>query len=351
MRDQSESNMYHSLDSGEFVPTEALDISEVSILQQLNQNPHPNIAKFQSHFTANVGHHYDRFAQQLTHHDELYVTSTVADCIVLSTPSKTLRRYFDELRTNSVGGISEKRVLFVLAQLLLGIAQLNRNGISHNSISTENVFVNTHDRDTVVISNFGSAISSTDGSLSKLPNKQIRVCPEVREALEMTQPGDLVDLSDILRTSDSYAAAQTMYELKLGPNHNFIRELNGICYSYDHIPDLDGFSSLSNHLLKKLFAYEATERLCALEGGICSLILLFGPLPSQMNSVMDCKEWLLAETVEFYLRPSLKDISNSDYTDPLDKLHCMYLTLGNSSPNLIWNACKMFQDQVPECLN
>ena len=368
LRNPVDSNLYHSLTSDQFLYSEPRNcfLNEVAILQQLSNTPHPNVACLVSHFKADVSNQYDRFARQARpdNHEELYVTRKEADFIVLSMPSLSLLRYFEDQQKSSLfcSGLSEKKVLSILAQVLLAAAHLNQNGISHNAIHPENIFVNTNDRDTLIVSNFACAISLHCASIEEISSlrQMLRtdkagnttfctVAPEVKEALqsidlESSSSSIESDLPSLFQTSDSYAAAQMIYELVLGPSHKFIRELGISCYSYDHIPLLTGFSSLTNHLLKTLFAYEATCRMAALDGAVSSLVLLFGPHPSQVTSVQDCKEWLLAETVEFYLRPFLKDSLNSDYVDSLAKLLCMYLALGNANPGLVWKSCKFFKD-------
>ena len=366
LRNPVDSNLYHSLTSDQLLyaePSSCL-LNEVAILQQLSNSPHPNVACLISHFKADVSNQYDRFARQARpdNHEELYVTRKDADFIVLSMPSLSLQRYFEDQKSSLFCGLSEKKILSVLAQVLLAAAHLNQNGISHNAVHPENIFVNTNDRDTLIVSNFACAISLHSASAEEISSLQqmlradkagsttfCTVAPEVKEALQsvdLESSSSLIesDLPSLFQTSDSYAAAQMIYELILGSSHKFIRELGISCYSYDHIPLLSGLSSLTNHLLKTLFAYEPANRMAALDGAVSSLVLLFGPHPSQVTSVQDCKEWLLAETVEFYLRPFLKDSLNSDYVDSLAKLLCMYLALGNANPGLVWKACKFFQD-------
>ncbi len=366
LRDPSESNLYHSLDSDQqqfVIGQQDTDhmMHEVITLRQLS--PHPCIAQLMSHFRADVSNQYDRFARQVCPDSgqELYVTRKVADFVVLSMPCKTLLQYFEELKPVSFCGALESKVLSILSQLLLATAHLSRHKTAHNSVHPENVFVDSEDRETVIISNFGSAICLDNISTSDIARLQeklrsdivngenkCRIAPEIREVLR-TECTDsiLMDNSPrLFETSDSYAVAQMMYELVLGPNHHFICELRRSCYSYDHIPILNGLSPLLNHLLKKLFAYDVLDRLGSLQGAIGCLTLLFGPNPSQISSLKDCKEWLFAETVEFYLRPSLKDTLKSDYSDSHAKLLCMYLTMANANPSLVLDACLFFQDQT-----
>lgn len=366
LRDPLESNLYHSLESEYQLETE-LDMThvhEVTVLQQLS--PHPCLPQLMSHFRADVSNQYDRFARRVCPDtpEELYVTRKVADFIVLSMPCKTLLQYFEELKPVSFCGGLESKVLSILSQLLLATAHLARFKIAHNSVHPDNAFVDNDDHNTVIISNFGSAIfldNISTGDISRLQEKlrsdavngeaKCRVAPEIREVLQTEYVNSAMvdgDLPRLFKTSDSYAVAQTMYELVLGPSHPFIRELGRSCYSYDHIPLLNGLSPFSNHLLKKLFAYDASDRLTPLQGAIASLTLLFGPNPAQISSLKECKEWLFAETVEFYLRPSLKDTMNSDYSDSHAKLLCMYLTMANANPNLVFEACLFFQDQTAD---
>ncbi len=399
LRDPMESNLYHSLDPEQLLDTDLRTdhISEIDILQQLSDSPHPCIAQLMNHFKAGVSNQYDRFARQACpdNADKVYVTRKVADFIVLSMPCKTLGQYFEDVKPTSICAISESKILSILSQLLLATAHLNRHKIAHNSIHPDNIFVDCEDHDTVIISNFGNAISLDNISTDKIirlqqtlstdvghggphhhvvdighggphhhvvdighggphhhvvdvghggPHHHV-VAPEVTEALLTDYESSLLidDMPALFETSDSYAVAQMVYELVLGPSHKFVRELGRSCYSYNQIPVVNGLSPLLNHLLKNLLAYDAATRLTALPGAVGCLVLLFGPNPSQINSLKECKEWLLAETIEFFLRPSLKDISNSDSHA---KLLCMYLTLANANPSLVFNACLFFQDQM-----
>ncbi len=363
LRDPMESNLYHSLDPEQLLDTDLRTdhISEIDILQQLSDSPHPCIAQLMNHFKAGVSNQYDRFARQACpdNADKVYVTRKVADFIVLSMPCKTLGRYFEDVKPTSICAISESKILSILSQLLLATAHLNRHKIAHNSIHPDNIFVDCEDHDTVIISNFSNAISLDNVSTDKIIRLQQKlstdighggphhhvVAPEVTEALLTDYESSLLidDMPALFETSDSYAVAQMVYELVLGPSHKFVRELGRSCYSYNQIPIVNGLSPLLNHLLKNLLAYDAATRLTALPGAVGCLVLLFGPNPSQINSLKECKEWLLAETIEFFLRPSLKDISNSDSHA---KLLCMYLTIANANPSLVFNACLFFQDQM-----
>lgn len=364
LRDPLESNLYHSLDPEQLLDTDMSTdhISEIDILHQLSDSPHPCIAQLMNHFKADVSNQYDRFARQacLDNADKLYVTRKVADFIVLSMPCITLGRYFEDLKPTSTCAISETKILSILSQLLLATAHLNHHKIAHNSIHPDNIFVDCEDHDTVVISNFGNAISLDNISTDEIIRLQQKlstdvgcsgshhvVAPEVTEALLTDYESSLLidDMPALFETSDSYAVAQMVYELVLGPSHKFVRELGRSCYSYNQIPILNGLSPLLNHLLKMLLAYDAAARLTALPGALGCLVLLFGPNPAQINSLKECKVWLLAETLEFFLRPSLKDISK-DYSDSHAKLLCMYLTIANANPSLVFNACLFFQDQM-----
>ena len=368
LRDPQESVLYHHLTAKHSLPncddTVCLThMNEIAILQQLSHSPHPNVVRLVSHFKANVVNQYDRFAQQVQPNTQeaIYVTGQIADFAVFSSPSLSLRRYFEDLKTSSFYVVSESKVLSMLSQVLLGVAHLNRNQISHNAIHPDNIFVDSEDRNTLLISNFSNAIKTDVGgqdlagfreTICKLrtdlssTNSYCRLAPEVHESLEAIDFESSIlqsGVHNLFQTSDSYAAARVMYELILGPSHKFVQELDATCYSYDHIPSLNSLSSLCNHLLKTLFAYDPANRLTALEGAIACLVLLFGPNPSQVSSVKECKEWVLAETVEFYMRPALNDTLNSDYSDSLAKLLCMYLTIANSNPSRVWDACQFYQ--------
>lgn len=367
LRDPQESVLFHNLtaknDTVSLCDSEKqMHMNEINVLKQLAHSKHPNITHLLSHFKANVSNQYDRFVQEArpSSPNAIYVTGPIANFVLLSSSSVTLRQYFKDLES-SCSYVSESKVLPILSQMLLGVFHLSKNNLSHNSVHPDNIFVDYEDHNTVTLSNFDNAIrtNSVSGCLEefktiiqRLRSEMInqdsfcRVSPEVREALESFDSESSISedgVQSLFQMSDSYSAVRIVYELFLGPTHTFIRDLDTKCYSYNHIPQLRNLSSLCNHLLKSLFAYDPTERLSALEGAVACFILLFGPNPSQVTSVEQCKEWLLAETIEFYMRPVLTDNVASEHTDSLSKLLCMYLTVANCNPSLVWEACVFLQ--------
>jgi len=108
----------------------------------------------------------------------------------------------------------------------------------------------------------------------------------------------------------------------------------------DQIPYLEGLSPRCNQLLRKLVACNPKDRLSALQGAVCSLVLLYGPKETEVTSLDDCHRWLFAETLELHLRPVLKGYENVDLADAKSKLRYIYLTVAD--PKHIWEACKLF---------
>ena len=341
-----ESQQYHTLRD---LPTSALPElppNEVAILQQLS--PHPNIARLVHYHrggTENLVKHVRKLDKD--DYSTAYVMLPLGEFLFLQYCEKTLADVIREQKLKHGQppfGISEETLITILAQLLFGVSHLNRFHIAHMAILPENVYMceNGHG---LVITNFSHALSLKPCTLgvfkSAMVNLQERsslaLSPEVSKSLQSPEACLMGSLEKLFSKNDCFAAGRIIYEFILGKSHRFF-DLE--CYTQEQIPYLECLSPRFNQLLRKLIACDPTERFSALEGAICCLVLNFGPRGTDMTCVEDCHRWIFSESMEFYMRPVLKDCSTPGYSDPKSKLHYVYLTVAD--PKKIWDACKFF---------
>lgn len=378
LKNKFESSTYHySLDDVSFPsfgtdPLEPPQLLEVSLLTQLSRNQHPNIMELISSFKANTIEQHELFAQKLNPDNpkKMYTTAPVADFMILQSPKVHLTEYLNTLKrsgnlvSRSSTVTSEKMILSTLAQVLLAVGHLINNQIAHCAISSNNIYVDESDYNTILLSNFSHAIqlNSQKTNLERIRQTQSRLLadlngspsrrhcvfsPEVMEAIENSELENAFlhgELKKIFAKNDTYSAAWMVYCWALSKSHSFLNQEQTKSYSYEDIPELIDFSPQCNHLLKRLIAYNHRDRLSPMEGAMACFVLIFGPVASDMRTEDQCYEWLLAETVEFYMRPVLIDSKVRDYTDSFSKLLCMYLTVASSNPKGVWEACSFFNN-------
>lgn len=344
----------------------ACPLLEASLLAQLSRTPHPNVVEMITTFKANTNEQHELFAQQMNPDNpkKIYATARTADFMVLRSPKVNLAVYLETVKRKTKAlkmsdVFPEMMVLSMLAQVLLAVGHLVRHQIAHCAVSMCNLFVDdTHHR--VVLANFSRAVQLNAQKQNLEAVHQMRsrlkaeVCdnlrkghcmlsPEVVEAIENSELEDAFlqrQLKSVFAKSDTFSAAWMIYNWFLGTSHAFIHRDQMKPYSYTDIPCLGELSPRCNHLLKKLVAYDKEERLSPMEGAMACFVLIFGPNTSNISTEEECYKWLLAEMVEFYLRPVLVDSKVRDYTDSLSKLLCVYLTVASSNPRAVWDACK-----------
>ncbi len=368
---QEEGSSYHySLeDQPESCVNTANMLAEVALLTQLSKSPHPNITSLITAFRAHTGEQRQLFSRQmdLDIPTRICVTSPVADCMVLEQPEVQLCEFFELQRKSrkslrSYEVIPESTVLSLLAQVLLAISHLTNNQIAHCAVQSSNVHVDQDNNNSVQLCNFSQAVQLDCKKLNlervcltqrrlqseiscDMSRRHCVLAPEVEEAVEKSElemaflKGSFMS---IFAKNDVYGAALMVYNCFLNKSHSFLNRNQRKPYSYHDIPDLTDFSPQCNHLLKKMVAYDHRERLAPMDGAMACFVLLFGPVISDMKSEDQCYKWLLAETVEFYMRPVLVDSKMRDYTDSFSKLLCMYLAVASSNPRKVWEACRFF---------
>ena len=372
LKNWEESSQYHCLIPGtsscETVPSlqsvSQPQAHEVAVLKQLSHLPHPNIIQLVSQFKANVGDQYDTFAHNVnpTNPKAMYSTAPTGEFLLLRSPDLKLSTYFEDLHKRHKHCIPEAVMLHTLAQLLLAVTNLLRNNIAHCSIKPENIYIDTKDRDTILLANFSHSIQLSTQKLNVEAVQRIQqrlacsdhctLSPEIAKSVEecgLEYAFSHGSLQTLFATNDSYTVGRMMYRLLLGESHEFVKRSSSNFYSYDQIPTLDNLSPQCNHLLKKLIACNPKERLSALDSALASLVLLFGPRLSQVSTVEDCHQWLLAESMEFYMRPVLSDYKSPsgedlDACDSYSKLLCMYLIVAGADPKRVLNASRFFDD-------
>ena len=320
-------------------------------------------------FKANTNEQHELFAQQMNPEKpkKMYTTGRIADFMILQSPRVNLKEHLETVgkikNTRSSEVFPEAMVLSVLSQVLLATGHLVHNQIAHCAVSSSNVFVDEKNGNQVILSNFSHAIQlnsrkqTLEGvrhAQSKLKtdidrNINTRHCvlsPEVVEAVENSKLEAAFlqgKLNDLFAKNDCYSAAWMIYRCFLN-SHPFVQQDRVKPYSYSEIPYLRELSPQCNHLLKKLIAYDTKERLPPMKAAIACFVSIFGPAIADIQTEEGCYKWLLAETVEFYMRPVLVDSEVKDYTDSLSKLLCLYLAIASSNPKGVWDACKFFSE-------
>lgn len=373
LKNKCQSSTYHySMDEGSFPSSLYADASssnllEISLLTQLSQNPHPNITEMITSFKANTSEQHELFAQQMNPDNpkKIYTTARIANFMILRSPKVNLREHLESLRKSSKPLRSdvfpEMMVLSLLSQVLLAVGHLVHNQIAHCAVSLCNVFIDESDSNRVVLANFSHAVqlnphkqnlerirqthSRLKAGIEKNPRRG-QLSPEVVEAIENSELENTFfaqgELRNLFAKSDTYSVAWMIYSWFLSSSHSFIHQDRTEPYTYNDIPYLSEFSPHLNHLLRKLLAYDCKERLSPMEGVMACFVLIFGPNVSNISTEEECYKWLLAETVELYMRPVLVDSKVKDYTDSFSKLLCVYLTVACSNPRGVWDACKFF---------
>jgi len=370
LKNKEESSSYHySLDDQPLtlVNTTFTPLPEISVLTQLSKSLHPSITSLIASFRAHTTKQHQLLAQQLSTENphKLFTAAHVADCLILEQPKEQLCDFFESQRRSrkcfrSHDVIPESTVLSILSQLLLAISHLVKNQIAHCAVKSGNVHVDQDNNNSIHLCNFSQAeqLDTKKLSLERIRHTQARLksevsvdmskrhcvlAPEVVEAVENSELEIAFikgTYKNIFAKNDTYGVALLVYSCFLNKSHSFLNRDRRKPYEYREIPDLTEFSPQCNHLLKKLVAYDHKERLAPMDGAMACFVLLFGPVVSDMKSEDQCYKWLLAETVEFYMRPVLVDSKMRDYADSFSKLLCMYLAVASSNSRKVWEACR-----------
>lgn len=354
-----------------YADTLSLHLPEISLLTQLSMTPHPNITEMITSFRANTNERHELFAQQMNPDSpkKMYTTARTADFIVIRSPKVNLGAHLEMLRRNTKAlklsdVFPERMVLSVLSQVLLAVGHLVYSQIAHCAVSMCNICIDEKDSDRIVLANFSYAVqlNSQKQNLERVRQMHSRLqadigsnlrkghcmlAPEVVEAVENSELESAFlqgELKHVFAKSDTFSAAWMIYTWFLGASHSFIHQDRIKPYAYSNIPYLSQFSPHCNQLLRKLVAYDSKERLSPMEGVMACFVLIFGPNISSISTEEECYKWLLAETVEFYMRPVLVDSKVRDYSDSLSKLLCVYLTVASSNPRAVWEACRFFSN-------
>lgn len=336
--DAKESVQYHSLPQSLC----ADPCEEAAILLKLP--PHPNVVALLNYKLSST----ESFAMHIRDLDledrsTAYRMAPTAQLLFFNAYKKTLADYFVEQKSQSPLGISEEEILSILLQMLLGVAHLESHHVAHCAITPESVAV-LDDRKglTLMLTDFSTAVDLRSqesdpqmATLSRLAGHTQSLAPELLQKLcslqEMTGDGAsddfsiAGDLEDLFEGSDTFSVGRVIYSL-LGEDR-----IEG------ESPYLDRFSPRCNRILSGLVCHSRKDRMPALDAAMCCMLLLFGPERSTVHSVEDCHRWMLSETIEFYMKPVLKGITE-DYTSVRSKLHYTYLTIAD--PDKIWKAHK-----------
>lgn len=283
---------------------------------------------------------------------QIYTLATTGSFLFQTVPGISLAKYFHEfLRSDQKESTIEETFLHILAQLLLAVAHLRHNLVSHCAISSDNVYISDRGQ-RVVLGEFGDAINLRPNNLDvlqkslkrlKASSKTRKLSPEAEEHLASIDPevsattiqtATPPTLEESFSLSDSYAVGAMFYELLGGRRKT----------PESDTPFIHCLSFRCNHLLQKLVARNPLDRFSALQGAISCFVLLFGPRTSEIASSSECIRWLVSESLELYLNPILRDSklpSNRD-SNHTRRLHYTYLVSAN--PDLVYNSCKFFNN-------
>lgn len=265
-----------------------------------------------------------------------------------SLPGISLGKYFNDfLKSEQKDAVIEDKFLYLLAQLLLAVAHLQKNLVFHCAINSQSVYVSDKG-ERVVLGNFGQALNLRPKNLDVLQksikrlktSKTRKLSPEAEQSLAKTAADEcsthtLHNLEDAFRLSDSYAVGALFYDL-LGKDCGPLSD--------SEIPFIHSLSFRSNHLLQKLVARNPCDRFSALQGAMSCFVLLFGPRVSEICNTTECLRWLASESLELYLNPVLQDSSlpSNKGGNCTQRLHYTYLITAN--PDLVFNSCKFFNN-------
>ena len=283
-------------------------LPEASLLQDLPR--HPNIVSALYHCRGHTEKFREHIAQHIAPMFRAHPDPTTALCseshsgttecpydntthapantgsfLFQSIPGVSLRKYFqDFLRTEKRDAAIEERFLHILAQLLLAVAHLQRNLVSHCAISSRNVYVSDRGQK-VVLGDFGQALSLRPKNLDVLQqsikrlktSKMRKLSPEAEHSLTTATADDysthtLHDLEESFRLSDSYAVGVLFYDLLGNKSSRPLSENTDT-------PFIHSLSFRCNHLLQKLVARNPSDRFSALQGAMSCFVYFSAPGP------------------------------------------------------------------------
>ena len=362
-------------DAGSLGPSSSLGLltdhlPEVTLLQSLPSHPHiasvlyhcrGRTEKFREYLSHGVvSRHLSRLGStslweeshsrtaDRTHGLEdqaRYGPASTGTFLFQSAPGVPLEKYFSEfLQTEKRETAVENRFLQILAQLLLAVAHLQKNLVSHCAISSRSVYI-SENGGRVVLGDFGQAMGLRPNNLDVFrksvrqlrASKTRKLSPEAEQGLtscetETVSSHVVQSLEESFSKSDSYAVGALFYDL-LSPSLS----------SASETPFLHHLSFRCNHLLQKLVARDPAERFSAIQGAVSCLVLLFGPQMADIAGPRDCLQWLVSESLEVYLNPVLRDSAiGSRDGGCRRRLHYSYLV--SASPELVYDSCRFFSD-------
>ena len=279
-----------------------------------------------------------------------YSPATTGTFLFQSAPGVSLEKYFsDFLHAEQKEVAIEDKFLNILAQLLLAVAHLQKNLVSHCSISSRNVYISDKGSK-VVLGDFGQAVNLRPKNLDVLrksikqlkASKTRKLSPEAERSLDSCDTDSVTstschtvqNLEESFSMSDSYAVGALFYDLFGGKDHSF---------SESETPFIHFLSFRCNHLLQKLVARNPSDRFSALQGAISCFVLLFGPRTSEISGPSDCLNWLVSESLELYLNPVLRE-SVTGLSEAGCKRRLRYSYLVSARPELVYNSCKFFSN-------
>lgn len=222
-----------------------------------------------------------------------------------------MKKYNQDLKTYlgvQEGSVNMHGRVLLLAQLLEGVAHLNKHNTAHRDLKSDNILVDCSEDDTcpqLAITDFGCSYTNKSGGLSmqystadvEKGGNVALMAPEIVCAT----PGlfSFINYSK----SDVWTAATIAYEL-FGHKNPFYESIRNTNYTANDLPEIDStVPEVLRNLIRKMLEVEPSSRPSAdLAATVCQLYLwapkhwlhVTSPVPSH-NEIL---QWLLTLTTK-----------------------------------------------------
>ena len=231
--------------------------------------------------------------------------------------SGTLQEYTEKNKDN----LSIQNSLALLTQLLEGLLHLNKNGVAHRDLKSDNILVNesANEMPHLVITDFDCCLAEKriglqmpyeTGETSK-GGSTLLMAPEVISA--EPGPGKKIDYSK----ADEWAAGALAYEI-FGQKHPFQnRNVDKESFDVDDLPELKGVPEAVRVLVKGLLQRHPNDRPDISLAATACQMLLWAPDLCMVNDQRRCllddvKRWFermtLTLTLEIWKYQNQEDI-------------------------------------------
>ncbi|KAL9988815.1 hypothetical protein ACROYT_G003303 [Oculina patagonica] len=299
--------------------------------------PHPNITPVLHAFADNIPclpDAFDSYPAALPYYNGGYASNRTL-FLVMPRYCTTVQEYIKASKA-----LPPQVSTLLLLQLLEGIAHLNRHGVAHRDLKTDNLLLDESTSGLcprLVIADFGCCLADRDGGLV-LPFYTAEIdrggnsnlmAPEIACAI----PGQdsVLDYTN----SDAWAAGAIAHEL-FGDVNPFDRDrLDSRTYQDEQLPMLTQAPTGARRVVSLLLRRDPSERITADIAVTMLTLVLWAPpawLHSNHVSVTDINRWLIGLSVKMLVHKgewTLEDevlhrflcrVSAEEITDALDLL-------------------------------